>query len=293
MHLTEEAQLNKPKLQRWLDEFGERYSQAIVVVSAVVALFGPFVFKWPFIGTPGARGSIYRALGLMVAVSPCALAVAPLAYATAISACASKGILLKGGHALDALASCDTIVFDKTGTLTTGGLVCKGIEPIHGHSLPGRKDKNVNACCNPSCEKEALAVASAMEKGTTHPIARAVADHSEGKELPPVSIEHFESLPGKGLVATLTGIQISAALDASIDIVGGRVNIHVLMTLAAFASVFMGNTLEGGLLLAMFNLAHIAEEYYTKRALGDVKALKESALEFWRISFSFDSLRGQ
>jgi Cd2+/Zn2+-exporting ATPase len=53
MHLTEEAQLNKPKLQRWLDEFGERYSQAIVVVSAVVALFGPFVFKWPFIGTPG------------------------------------------------------------------------------------------------------------------------------------------------------------------------------------------------------------------------------------------------
>lgn len=207
MHLTEEAQLNKPKLQRWLDEFGERYSEAIVVVSAVVALFGPFVFKWPFIGTPGARGSIYRALGLMVAASPCALAVAPLAYATAISACASKGILLKGGHALDALASCDTIAFDKTGTLTTGGLVCKGIEPIHGHSLLGRNDKNINACCNPSCENEALAVASAMEKGTTHPIARAVADHSEGKELPPVSIEHFESLPGKGLVATLTGIQ--------------------------------------------------------------------------------------
>ena len=46
-------------------------------------------------------------------------------------------------------------------------------------------------------------------------IARAVADHSEGKDLPPVSIEHFESLPGKGLVATLTGIQISAAHDAS------------------------------------------------------------------------------
>jgi magnesium-transporting ATPase (P-type) len=48
--------------------------------------------------------------------------VAPLAYATAISACASKGILLKGGHALDALASCDTIAFDKNGTLTMGGL---------------------------------------------------------------------------------------------------------------------------------------------------------------------------
>jgi len=105
MHLTEEAQLNKPKLQRWLDEFGERYSQAIGVVSAVAALVGPFVFEWPFIGTPGARGSIYMVLGLMVAVSSYVLAVAPLAYATAISTCASKGILLKGGHALDALAS--------------------------------------------------------------------------------------------------------------------------------------------------------------------------------------------
>lgn len=51
--------------------------------------------------------------------------------------------------------------------------------------------------------------------------------------------------------------QVSASLDALIDISGGKVNIHVLMALAAFASVFMGNPLEGGLLIAMFNLAHI------------------------------------
>ncbi|GLJ16033.1 hypothetical protein SUGI_0266000 [Cryptomeria japonica] len=207
MQLTEEAQLNKPKLQRWLDDFGERYSQAVVAVSFAVALLGPFLFKWPLMSSPGARGSIYRALGLMVAASPCALAAAPLAYVTAISACASKGILLKGGHVLDALASCDTIAFDKTGTLTTGELVCKAIEPIHGHSLSNQKSNNGNACCIPSCEQEALAVAAAMEKGTTHPIARAVVDHTEGKELPHVSIEKFESLPGKGLVATLSVVQ--------------------------------------------------------------------------------------
>lgn len=53
-------------------------------------------------------------------------------------------------------------------------------------------------------------------------------------------------------------------------------NIHVLMALAAFASVFMGNALEGGLLLAMFNLAHIAEEFFTSRSMVDVKELKES-----------------
>lgn len=51
-------------------------------------------------------------------------------------------------------------------------------------------------------------------------------------------------------------LQVSAALDALVDIADGRIDIHVLMALAAFASVFMGNSLEGGLLLAMFSLAH-------------------------------------
>lgn len=53
VQLTEEAHLNKPKLQRWLDEFGERYSQAVVVLSVAVAVIGPLLFKWPFISTEG------------------------------------------------------------------------------------------------------------------------------------------------------------------------------------------------------------------------------------------------
>lgn len=61
---------------------------------------------------------------------------------------------------------------------------------------------------------------------------------------------------------------------------GGKINIHVLMAMAAFASVFMGNILEGGLLLAMFNLAHIAEEYFTSRSMIDVKELKENHPDF-------------
>lgn len=52
------------------------------------------------------------------------------------------------------------------------------------------------------------------------------------------------------------------------------------MAMAAFASVFMGNILEGGLLLAMFNLAHIAEEYFTSRSMIDVKELKENHPDF-------------
>ncbi|KAJ0983842.1 hypothetical protein J5N97_002198 [Dioscorea zingiberensis] len=219
VQLTEEGQLNKAKLQRWLDEFGEQYSKVVVALSLGVALLGPFLFKWPFVSSSVCRGSVYRALGLMVAASPCALAVAPLAYAIAISSCASKGILLKGGHVLDALAACQTIAFDKTGTLTTGKLMCKAIEPIHGHFV-GLNKSHFSACCVPNCENEALAVAAAMEKGTTHPIGRAVVDHSIGKDLPNVSIESFECLPGRGLLATLSGVETGSGgnelLNASI-----------------------------------------------------------------------------
>ncbi|XP_010429275.1 PREDICTED: probable cadmium/zinc-transporting ATPase HMA1, chloroplastic [Camelina sativa] len=205
LQLTEEAHSNKPKLQRWLDEFGEVYSKVVVVLSVAIAFLGPILFKWPFLGTTVSRGSVYRALGFMVAASPCALAVAPLAYATAISSCARKGILLKGGQVLDALASCHTIGFDKTGTLTTGGLTCKAIEPIYGHEAG--YNATVNPCCMPNCEKEALAVAAAMEKGTTHPIGRAMVDHSVGKDLPSVSVESFEYFPGRGLTATVNCIE--------------------------------------------------------------------------------------
>ncbi|KFK32755.1 hypothetical protein AALP_AA6G284800 [Arabis alpina] len=205
LQLTEEANSNKPKLQRWLDEFGENYSKVVVVLSVAIALLGPVLFKWPFLGTTTCRGSVYRALGLMVAASPCALAIAPLAYATAISSCARKGILLKGGQVLDALASCHTIGFDKTGTLTTGGLTCKAIEPIYGHEAGN--NPSVTPCCMPNCEKEALAVAAALEKGTTHPIGRAMVDHSVGKDLPSVLVENFEYFPGRGLTATVNCIE--------------------------------------------------------------------------------------
>eukprot|EP00250_Pteridium_aquilinum_P003795 c14080_g1_i1 orf=219-2813(-) len=208
MKLTEEAQQNRPKLQRWLDDFGERYSQAVIAMSVSVALLGPLIFKWPLIGNSVSRGSIYRALGLMVAASPCALAAAPLAYAAAVSSCASKGILLKGGQALDALASCDTVAFDKTGTLTTGDLICKAIEPIYGHVVSRVwEEPELEICCNPNCETEALAIAAAMEQGASHPIARAVVDHSEGKVLPTLAIENFESIPGRGLEATISGLK--------------------------------------------------------------------------------------
>lgn len=53
VQLTEEAHQNKPKLQRWLDEFGESYSKVVMALSVAIALIGPLIFKWPFFSTPG------------------------------------------------------------------------------------------------------------------------------------------------------------------------------------------------------------------------------------------------
>lgn len=53
VQLTEEAQQSKPKLQRWLDSFGEQYSRAVIILSAAIALMGPVLFKWPFFSTAG------------------------------------------------------------------------------------------------------------------------------------------------------------------------------------------------------------------------------------------------
>lgn len=75
--------------------------------------------------------------------------------------------------------------------------------------------------------------------------------------------------------------QVSASLDALIEISSGKVNIHVLMAMAAFASVFMGNSLEGGLLLAMFNLAHIGELFGLIRLL---KFVVQSKIQWFTIS---------
>jgi cation transport ATPase len=82
--LTEEASAGRPKLQKWVDKFGERYSQVVVALSALVAVVGPLAFGWPLFGRGENPGAIYRALGLMVAMSPCALAAAPLSYVAGI-----------------------------------------------------------------------------------------------------------------------------------------------------------------------------------------------------------------
>ncbi|MBF5058939.1 heavy metal translocating P-type ATPase [Candidatus Neptunochlamydia vexilliferae] len=182
--LINEAQGMKPKLQRFLDKFGKRYALTIIALFFFFALTLPLILSVPFLGV---EGSVYRALTFLIAASPCALIIAtPTAYLSAISACARKGVLLKGGVTLDAFAACRIVAFDKTGTLTTGELTCTGVEPLGA---------------TPILTEEALALASALERHVTHPMAQAICQFADKKKVAPATLSNFQSVPGFGLQA--------------------------------------------------------------------------------------------
>ncbi|MCH9617795.1 MAG: Cadmium-transporting ATPase [Chlamydiia bacterium] len=179
--LITEAQAAKPKLQRFLDRFGSIYATSIILVSAAIAALLPLLFNITYLAK---EGSIYRSLAFLIAASPCALIIgAPTAYLGAISACARKGILLKGGVILDALSSCTRLFFDKTGTLTTGKLTCKSLDII-----------------SPSIDKKILlGVAAGLENGAHHPIAEAILQYTKEKNIPHQTIKQLKVIPGCGV----------------------------------------------------------------------------------------------
>ncbi|MFI5333742.1 MAG: heavy metal translocating P-type ATPase [Chlamydiales bacterium] len=185
INLITHAQSAKPKLSRFIDRFGKRYAAVIMLLFFGFATTLPLFTSLPYLGP---EGGIYRALSFLIAASPCALVIAtPTAYLSAISSCAKRGILLKGGVILDALAHAKGVAFDKTGTLTTGKLICASFSPL-----------TEKMRCS---QDTALAIAYAMERNAVHPIAEAIVSLAKEKGVSPHPLESFKSIPGAGLEA--------------------------------------------------------------------------------------------
>lgn len=186
IQLITQAQEARPALQRWFDKVSRGYAIAIISLSALFALLLPLISSVPFFGT---EGSLYRAVAFLIAASPCALIIAiPIAYLSAISICARRGVLLKGGLVLDSLAKCRAVAFDKTGTLTAGKLTCLAVEPLFASK---------------KTSSEALSIAYAMEKNAVHPIAQAILNYAAEKGAKQVALRNFKAIPGYGLEATV------------------------------------------------------------------------------------------
>jgi Cd2+/Zn2+-exporting ATPase len=184
VRMVSEAQTEKSPTQRFTDRF-ERIFVPAVLVLAVLLLFAWVVIDEPF------RDSFYRAMAVLVAASPCALAIAtPSAVLSGIARAARGGVLIKGGGPLENLGSLSAIAFDKTGTLTEG-------KPRITDVVPG---EGVD-------EAELLRVAVAVESLSDHPLAKAITVDARQRlgdaEIPRAS--DLENLIGRGVKATLDG----------------------------------------------------------------------------------------
>ncbi|MBL0598997.1 zinc/cadmium/mercury/lead-transporting ATPase [Aeromonas jandaei] len=183
LHLIEEAESQRAPIERFIDRFSRWYTPAMMLVALLVVLVPPLVFgqswdEW-----------VYRGLALLLIGCPCALVIStPAAVTSALAAATRQGALIKGGAALERLAQIDTVAFDKTGTLTLGKPQLTELVSLNGQS-----------------NGELLALASAIEQGSHHPLARAVVAAANEQGLAQVEARDLRALPGMGVEGRING----------------------------------------------------------------------------------------
>ena len=187
VRMVSEAETQKSPTQRFTDRF-ERIFVPVVLGLAFILLFAWVVVDEPF------RDSFYRAMAVLVAASPCALAIAtPSAVLSGVARAARAGVLIKGGAPLQNLGSLNAIAFDKTGTLTEGRPRITDIVPVGGAK-----------------ELDLLTTAVAVERLSDHPLAEAIArdglERLQGTAIPAAS--DLQSLTGKGVTARFDDGQV-------------------------------------------------------------------------------------
>src|SRR5690606_28474832 len=127
IQLVTDAQAAKAPSERFSAWSGQRYTIGVMVAAALAFI----VFYW--LGRDW-EDALYKSATLLVAASPCAIVISvPAAILSALSAAARRGVLFKGGAALETLATVDTFAFDKTGTLTTGKAVVNQLVALDGN----------------------------------------------------------------------------------------------------------------------------------------------------------------
>jgi len=191
--MVNEAETRQSPTQRFTDRF-ERYFVPAVLGFVVLLLFACIVIDQPF----GA--SFYRAMAVLVAASPCALAIStPSAVLSGVARAARGGVLVKGGGPLENLGTLGAIAFDKTGTLTEGKPRLTDVVSFDGVA-----------------EDELLRVAVAVEKLSDHPLAAAVVLGGKERLKSDSALEahDVQSITGRGVKATVDGQPVYIGKDS-------------------------------------------------------------------------------
>ena len=214
IRMVEEAQEKRAPAQRFVDQFARYYTPAVVVIAALVAVVPPLVFGAPLLSpAPGVQGWLYRALELLVVACPCALVIStPVSIVSAISNAARNGVMIKGGAYLEALSRVNAVAFDKTGTLTEGKPNVVRMRAVDCLTCE-RPDE---ACAN--CD-DMLALATAIERRSEHPLARAVVQTAESNGVSDryPAAEGVKAVAGKGVSGQVNGHAVSVGSHAWFD----------------------------------------------------------------------------
>jgi P-type Cu+ transporter len=174
VRLVEEAEAQKAPVQRFADRFAGYYLPIVLTIALLTFLL---------------TGQVLNAVAVVVVACACAIVIAtPVVVLASVGSAARRGLLIKGGIALEQLARVDTVVLDKTGTLTHGHPQLTDVVPLNG--LP---------------DPELLSLVAIAEKRSEHPLARAIAAAAAERGLRLGEPESFATLPGRGVVADVAG----------------------------------------------------------------------------------------
>ncbi|WP_232480817.1 heavy metal translocating P-type ATPase [Roseomonas sp. KE2513] len=208
IRMVEEATASRAPTQRFIERFSTYWTPGAMIVSLAVILGGPLLLGWDW------WTGVYRGLAILLIACPCALVISvPAAMASGLSAGARRGLLIKGGAALESIGAARTVAFDKTGTLTEGRPRVTDVVPATGTS-----------------DRDLLAYAAGVEAGSAHPLAKAVMAEAtaRGVATPPAS--EAGAVQGRAVTALVSGRRVAVgspryAGEAGVDLgtLAGRV----------------------------------------------------------------------
>ncbi len=177
IELVEKAQEKKSETQSLVNRIANYYTPMVILLAALVTIIPVSLFSKPL------ESWIYKSLVLLAVSCPCAFVLStPITMVSGITAAAGNGLLIKGSSYIEEINETKALALDKTQTLTEGNPEVKELISLN------------------NSEEEIIGLSMGLEKKSKHPLSKAVIKYGEGKNVEPIEIEEFESIPGEGII---------------------------------------------------------------------------------------------
>ena len=250
LHLVEEAQETKTPTELFINRFSRYYTPIIMLISALVMLVPPLLFGGIW------TDWFYQGLAVLIVGCPCALILSsPIANISGITRNARNGILVKGSVYLEQLGKIDTLAFDKTGTLTKGAPYVEKYESYD--------------------QEQFLSVAAAVEKHSSHPLAKAIMTKVNDFPYREFEATNIETISGQGIMAEVNGKEYWVGNEKSVSHVTIPSNVQLAIDEMKRDGLTLVLVADEAKILGMFGVAdEIREE-----SESVIKALHQAGIK--------------